>query len=115
MSQIFTPHSVIGGILRAKEGDYQTCTKIMFGSYEISIASDQSCTAGNDLIRSEIRIYLNDRDVTNYFLSVRNGEFEFDSPFLDGNGRLCSLESIKQEIFNTSEDLFWIMSQIKGK
>lgn len=98
---IYTPLSCIKQNNRATPGAYQTCTKIMYGSFEISIAMDQSCGSVNDLHRAEIRIYGGTsftKDCTDDFLA-RHKEVHGD----DIN------------IFTTPEDLFWIMNEIQGK
>lgn len=98
---IYTPLSCVKQNQRATPGAYQTCTKIMYGSYQISIAMDQSCGPVNELDRAEIRIYGGTdfaRDYTNDFLA-RHKEVHGD----DIN------------IFTSPEDLFWIMSEIQGK
>lgn len=45
----------------------QTCTKVVMGEYEISIAMDSSHGDG-DLFRSDIRVFQNGKDVSDKFL-----------------------------------------------
>jgi hypothetical protein len=65
-----------------KEEFPRTCTKILFMGYEISIAMDASCGPG-DLSRADIRVYLDDVDVTckfwvdNETMLVGNGDVLF--------------------------------------
>lgn len=108
MSQIYTPLSCVAGILHHSNNlthnprNYQTCTKIVFGSYEISIAMDQSLMRNNDLKRTEIRIYQDEKDVTSEFMDAWN---EIHSPD----------DEVKEHTFTTSEQLFWIMNYTQGK
>lgn len=51
---IYTPGIAIKEI---RKGCNQTCTKIMFGGFEISIAMDDSCGAMENLSRSDIQVY----------------------------------------------------------
>lgn len=44
------------------------CTKIDFKGYEISIAMDSSLKFGRDLVRSDIRVYKDNKDVSKDFL-----------------------------------------------
>lgn len=54
---IYVPVSMVEAAKKVSNGDYQLCTKVIFCGYEISIAVDQSLTAGRDLSRCELRIY----------------------------------------------------------
>ena len=40
------------------------CVKEFVGDYEISIAFDDSCGVTNELSRSNIRVFLDDKDIT---------------------------------------------------
>ena len=70
MSTIFTPRVCIDMLTHPLTKDIpnkQTCTKIMFMGFEISISMDSSHGPG-DLSRSEIRVYDGNVDVTKDFL-----------------------------------------------
>ncbi len=102
MSQIYTPMSCVTGILAHDGMNYQTCTKIVYGSYEISIAMDQSLMKNNDLNRTEIRIYQGAKDVTSEFMQAWNEIHNTD-------------DEVPEHTFTTSEQLFWIMNYTQGK
>ena len=70
-NEIYTP---VAALLSTEIGNStvrQTCTKIMFGGYEISIAMDGGYLNGTSgaarLARTEIRVFRNDRDLTDRF------------------------------------------------
>lgn len=46
----------------------QSCCKIPYKDYEISIAMDDSCGAMRECSRSDIRVYVDHQDVTTLFL-----------------------------------------------
>lgn len=69
------------------------CTKILFHGYEISIAMDDSCGMAIDLIRSSIRVYHNNLDVTDRFVVSNH---QHNSNYIDGTG----------------DNLYFIMNQI---
>jgi hypothetical protein len=48
----------------AVKGIGAACVRIPYKAYEISIACDDSCGAFEDLRRSEIRIFKDEKDVT---------------------------------------------------
>ena len=103
---IFTPLVVVQANKTREDGSFSTCTKIIFEGYEISIASDQSLCKGNNLQRTEIRVYtehnnnkdLNNEDVTNVFVKIYNQEH--------GENSLSD--------FTGPEDLLFIMQTIKS-
>ena len=97
---IYTPLVVVQANKTRTDGNYSTCTKIIFEGYEISIASDQSLCKGNDLERTDIRVYdiNNGKDVTDDFVKIYNKEH--------GENSLT--------IFTGPEDLLFIMQTIKS-
>lgn len=72
-------------------GNKSTCTKVMFHGYEISIAMDSSHGPG-DLSRSDIRVYRDNRDVSE----------DFHAPD-------CNM------IYGTAEELFRVMKAIEQR
>lgn len=92
---IYTPLPMVIANHTKDNGNYQTCTKINYYGFEISIASDQSLCAGNDLQRTEIRVYKGAHDVTDRFVKHYN----------DNN---C----FQTNMFTSPEDLHFIMDTI---
>jgi hypothetical protein len=98
---IFTPLVSVQANKTRTDGNFSSCTKIIFEGYEISIASDQSLGPGNDLERTEIRVYSdndNNRDITDDLIKIYNEEH--------GENAL--------NIFTGPEDLLFIMQTIKS-
>ena len=93
---IHTPLSAVIANQTKSNGYYQTCTKINYYGFEISVASDQSLCVGNELQRTDIRVYKGDHDVTARFVKHYN----------DNSG----FETI---IFTSPEDLHFIMDTIR--
>lgn len=91
---IYTPLSMVIANQTTGKGNYQTCTKINYYGFEISVASDQSLCASNDLQRTDIRVYKGAHDVTDRFVKRHNN----------------SLETI---VFTSPEDLHFIMDTIR--
>lgn len=92
---IYTPLPMVIANQTKDNGDYQTCTKINYYGFEISIASDQSLCAGNDLQRTEIRVYKANHDVTDRFVKHYNDNCHFET-----------------NTFTSPEDLHFIMDTI---
>jgi hypothetical protein len=92
---IYTPLPMVIANQTRDNGNYQTCTKINYYGFEISVASDQSLCAGNELQRTEIRIYKDNHDVTDRFVKHYN----------DNN---C----FQTNMFTSPEDLHFIMDTI---
>lgn len=63
VSRMLTEHQQTGTVLNPS-----VCTKIEFSGYEISIAMDSGICFGNDLTRSDIRVFKDDKEVTDRFL-----------------------------------------------
>lgn len=95
-NEIYTPLECVAANLRRENRHYQTCTKIDYFGYEISIASDQSLTRDNSLVRTEIRIYEGVGDVTGHFVDLYN-----------------KINSSDLNIFTSPEDLHFIMDRIR--
>lgn len=82
-------------LIEARKGTLinpQVCTKVEFRGYEISIAMDSSLQYGRDLSRTDIRVYKDDKDVSEKFLD-------------EG----CNM------IYGTAEELFRVMKMIESE
>ena len=93
---IHTPFGVIQLMLREHQQkgtvlNPSVCTKIEFKGYEISIAMDSSLQFGRDLVRSDIRVFKDDKEVSQFFYD-------------EG----CNM------IYGTAEELFRVMKQIES-
>lgn len=95
-NEIYTPLECVTANLRRENQHYQTCTKIDYFGYEISIASDQSLTKDNSLVRTEICIYEGVGDVTGHFVDLYN-----------------KINSSDLHTFTSPEDLHFIMDCIR--
>ena len=95
-NEIYTPLECVVANARRENRHYQTCTKIDYFGYEISIASDQSLTRDSNLIRTEIRIYRGNEDITDRFVDQYN-----------------QVKSSDLNIFTSPEDLHFIMDCIR--
>lgn len=88
--QIYTPLRMVKAIKTTEDSSYQICTKIRYFDCEISIVMDQSCDVGNDLNRTEIRVYWDEQDITEEFMK-------------DGTD---------QDMLTDAEDLHRVMNEI---
>lgn len=95
-NEIYTPLECVTANMRRENRHYQTCTKIDYFGYEISIASDQSLTRDNNLQRTDIRVYLSNVDITQRFVDQYN-----------------EINSSDLNIFTSPEDLHFIMDRIR--
>lgn len=95
-NEIYTPLECVTANMRRENRHYQTCTKIDYFGYEISIASDQSLTRDNNLVRTEIRVYLGNVDITDRFVDKYN-----------------KINSSDLNIFTSPENLHFIMDCIR--
>ena len=95
-NEIYTPLECVTANMRRENRYYQTCTKIDYFGYEISIASDQSLTRDNNLQRTDIRVYLSNVDLTQRFVDQYN-----------------KINSSDLNIFTSPEDLHFIMDCIR--
>lgn len=94
---IYTPFSVVGVMLsefreRGTILNPSVCTKIEFKGHEISVAMDSSLKFGNNLARTDIRVYRENKDVSSEF-------FQEDETMLYGD----------------AETLLRVMNQINQK
>lgn len=92
---IYTPFACVDMILREHRNgtltNPQTCTKIEFRGYEISVAMDSSLCFGRDLRRTDIRVFKDDKDVSDQFLDTD-----------------CNM------IYGSGEELFRVMERIRN-
>ncbi len=99
---IHTPFSCVQMMLTEKVQTGRTtpsvCTKIILRGYEISVAMDSSLRKDTEmgfdatLSRSDIRVYLDNKDVSEQFIA-------------DGDHMICG----------TAEELLRVMSEIASK
>lgn len=107
---IYTPYYPLA--FEQPDGEKSTCTKIIIGAYEISIAMDQSLVKGNDLTRTEIKIYKSDATVSDHSAESTYTGFNSDVTDIFIRKYVTEDKTLGDTFtFNTSEHLFWIMQQ----